>query len=74
LVRWGGHTRLRERGWGSPNSDEGTHFVVLYVYKYFVPVCYYSLLLNIPDFKVAEIFLLDVREKATWDSFTVSTL
>ncbi len=20
----GGHTRLRERGWGSPNSDEGT--------------------------------------------------
>ncbi len=32
----GGHTRLRERGWGSPNSDEGTYTVVLYVYKYFV--------------------------------------
>jgi hypothetical protein len=27
----GGHTRLRVRGWGSPNSDEGT-----YTYTYFV--------------------------------------
>ncbi len=27
---WGeGHTGLRERGWGSPNSDEGTDTVVL---------------------------------------------
>jgi hypothetical protein len=34
--RGGGHTRLRERGWGSPNSDEGTHTVVLCIYKYFV--------------------------------------
>jgi hypothetical protein len=25
LVRGGGHTRLRERGWGSPNSDDGTY-------------------------------------------------
>ncbi len=25
----GGHTRLRERGLGSPNSDEGTYNVVL---------------------------------------------
>jgi hypothetical protein len=24
----GGHTRLRKRGWGSPNSDEGTYPVV----------------------------------------------
>jgi len=32
----GGHTRLRERGWGSPNSDEGIYNVVLYIYKYFV--------------------------------------
>ena len=33
---WGeGHTRWRERGWGSPNSDEGTYTVVLYIYKYF---------------------------------------
>jgi hypothetical protein len=31
LVRGGGHTRLRERGWGSPNSDEGTYTVVLYI-------------------------------------------
>jgi hypothetical protein len=26
----------RERGWESPNSDEGTHTVVLYMYMYFV--------------------------------------
>jgi hypothetical protein len=25
--RWGGHTRLRERGWGSPSSDWGTYEV-----------------------------------------------
>ncbi len=35
LVR-GGHTRLRERGWGSTNSDEVTYTTVLYIYKYFV--------------------------------------
>jgi hypothetical protein len=35
LVR-GGHTCLREKGWGSPNSDEGTYTVVLYKYMYFV--------------------------------------
>jgi hypothetical protein len=29
LVRGGGHTRLRERGWGCPNSDEGTYTAVL---------------------------------------------
>jgi hypothetical protein len=34
----GGHTRLRLKGWGSPNSNEGTFTVVLYIYKYFV-VC-----------------------------------
>ncbi len=33
----GGHTRLRERGWGNPNSDEGTHTVVHCISKYFVP-------------------------------------
>ncbi len=27
-----GHTRWRERGWESPNSDEGTYTVVLYIY------------------------------------------
>ncbi len=32
----GGAHCLRERGWGSPNSDEGTYTVVLYIYKYFV--------------------------------------
>jgi hypothetical protein len=31
-----GHTRWRERGWGSPNSDEGTYTVVLFTYTYFV--------------------------------------
>jgi hypothetical protein len=30
---WGeGHTRWRERGWESPNSDEGTYTVVLCIY------------------------------------------
>jgi hypothetical protein len=29
LVPEGGHTRLRERGWARPNSDEGTDTVVL---------------------------------------------
>ncbi len=29
---WGeGHTRWRERDWESPNSDEGTYPVVLFV-------------------------------------------
>jgi hypothetical protein len=32
----GGNTRLRLKGCGSPNSDEGTCTVVLYKYKYFV--------------------------------------
>jgi hypothetical protein len=27
-----GHTRWRERGWESPNSDEGTYTVVLFIY------------------------------------------
>jgi hypothetical protein len=30
----GGHTRLRLKGWGSPNSNEVTYTVVLYIYKY----------------------------------------
>ncbi len=30
-ARGGRHTRLRERGWASPNSDEGTYTVILYV-------------------------------------------
>jgi hypothetical protein len=34
---WGkGHTRWRERGWESPNSDEGTYTVVLFIYTCFV--------------------------------------
>jgi hypothetical protein len=40
LVQEGGgvHTRLRERGWGSPNSDEGTYSTLWYsvLHKYFV--------------------------------------
>ncbi len=31
-----GHTRWRERGWESPNSNEGPYTVVLFVYTYFV--------------------------------------
>jgi hypothetical protein len=29
-------TLWRERGWKSPNSDEGTYTVVLFIYTYFV--------------------------------------
>ncbi len=36
LVRGGGHTCLLERGWWSPNSDEGIYTVVIYIYEYFV--------------------------------------
>jgi hypothetical protein len=32
LVRGEGHTRWREKGWESPNSDEGTYTAVLYLY------------------------------------------
>jgi hypothetical protein len=46
LVRGGGHTRLRLKGWGSPNSNEGTYTVVLYIFKYFV--CYW--LFDVVDF------------------------
>ncbi len=36
---WGErHTRWRARGWESPNSDEGTYTVVLFIYMYFVHV------------------------------------
>jgi hypothetical protein len=31
-----GHTRWRERGWESPNCDEDTYTVVLFIYTYFV--------------------------------------
>ncbi len=31
-----GHTRWREKGWESPNSDEGTYTVVLFIYTYSV--------------------------------------
>ncbi len=34
LVPGEGHTRWRERGWESPNSDEGTYTVVLFIYMY----------------------------------------
>ncbi len=35
-----GHTRWRERGWESPNSNEGTNTVVLFIYTYFVSYTY----------------------------------
>ncbi len=31
-----GHTRWQERGWESPNSDEGTYTVVLFICMFFV--------------------------------------
>ncbi len=36
VYRGKGHTRWRERGWESPNSDEGTYTGVLCIYMYFV--------------------------------------
>jgi hypothetical protein len=33
---WGGHTRLRERGVGGPNFDEGIDTVELMIYMYYV--------------------------------------
>jgi hypothetical protein len=36
LVLGGGAHSRRERGWESPNSDEGTYTVVLFIYMYFV--------------------------------------
>jgi hypothetical protein len=30
-VQEGRHTRLQGRGWGDPNSDEGTDTLILYV-------------------------------------------
>ncbi len=38
LGTWEGHTLWRERGWESPNSDEGTYTVqcTLFIYTYFV--------------------------------------
>jgi hypothetical protein len=41
-----GHTRWRERGWESPNSDEGTYTVVLCKYSYLVLV---SIVRNSPS-------------------------
>ncbi len=34
--RGGGAHSLAGKGWGSPNSNEGTYTVVLYLYAYFV--------------------------------------
>jgi hypothetical protein len=46
LVRGGGNARLRLKGWGSPNSDEGTYTVVLYIYKYFVSYSKIPIVMN----------------------------
>ncbi len=34
--RGGGEHSLAGKGWGRPNSDEGTYTVVLFIYTYFV--------------------------------------
>jgi hypothetical protein len=36
--RGGGHPRLRGRGWGGPNSDDGTETLVLYVMYTTIPL------------------------------------
>jgi hypothetical protein len=47
-----GHTRLRERGWGSRNPTRGhTLWCAIYAYKYFVKVLHGRLLENL--FKIS---------------------
>jgi hypothetical protein len=61
---------LRLKGWGSPNSNEGTYTVVLYIYKYFVfqtvsssPSCiYYTVLVYGDNIWVGKKRQLDVRQ------------
>ncbi len=69
----GGHTRLRERGWVSRNSDEGTYTVI---YKYIVdethpavPLCGWELpdlFLQLPAF--FSIFHCSLYLKLKWQS------
>jgi hypothetical protein len=40
------HARWRERGWESPNSDDRTYTVVLFIYTYFVVVQHSTLYSN----------------------------
>jgi hypothetical protein len=55
---WGeGHTRWRERGWESANSDEGTYTVVLFIYTYFVAYDI-SYVLSVHALLVLTVFLL----------------
>jgi hypothetical protein len=55
---------LAGEGLGESQFREGTYAiaVVFYICKYFVPVCYYSLLLNVPDFDAAD-FLPGIWER-----------
>ncbi len=48
VPRGKGHTCWRDRGWESPNSDEGTYTVVLYKYMYFAPWDFYFFKLTQP--------------------------
>ncbi len=58
---WGeGLTRWRERSWESPNSDEGTYIVVLFIHASFVAFLLYLAGPNIviKAFKITRALLL----------------
>jgi hypothetical protein len=57
----GGHTPLRLKGWGSPNSHEGTYTVVLYIYKYFVPSTLLSGSLSPPSLCELVLYMYDCQ-------------
>jgi hypothetical protein len=46
-----GHTRWRERGRESPNSDEGTYTVVLYIFVLCVYISHIQILNICKEFK-----------------------
>jgi hypothetical protein len=51
---------LRERGWGSPYSDEGKYIVVLYKFMYFVATDFCWLALLLPE----AVFM---EKRGVWD-------
>jgi hypothetical protein len=55
---------LRLKGWGSPNSNEGTYTVVLYIYKYFVVL---------HDLAILELLFLAARWQVTRMTRSVSS-
>ncbi len=68
----GGHTRLREKGWGSPSSDEGTYTVVLCTSTLWLQLTALSVLIfSVEKFK--HLLLLCI-EKATHLSLNINDI